>query len=133
MDALYPQILAGHVTAVIASGGLFFLRAVLLNVFGVSWVMAAPVRYLSYAIDTALLTAALMLMTITRQYPFADAWLTAKVALLVLYVVLGSLALKRAPKRSMRIACSTTAIAVFLFVVSIALTHNPLGALSGLR
>ena len=52
--------------------------------------MAAPLRYLSYTIDTVLLTAALMLATILHQYPFVHAWLTVKVLLLVVYVVLGS-------------------------------------------
>ena len=57
--------------------------------------MAAPLRYLSYTIDTVLLTAAMMLSSILRMYPFVHSWLTAKVVLLVVYVVLGSFALKR--------------------------------------
>jgi uncharacterized membrane protein SirB2 len=44
--------------------------------------MAAPLRYLSYTIDTVLLTAALMLTAIVQQYPFVHAWLTVKVVLL---------------------------------------------------
>ena len=52
--------------------------------------MFAPLRYLSYTIDTVLLTAALMLATILHQYPFVHAWLTVKVLLLVVYIVLGS-------------------------------------------
>ena len=34
--------------------------------------MAAPLRFLSYTIDTVLLTAALMLATILHQYPFVQ-------------------------------------------------------------
>jgi uncharacterized membrane protein SirB2 len=78
VETFYPQILTVHVTAVTLSGGLFLIRAMAGNVFGASWVMVPPLRYLSYTIDTVLLTAALMLMTITRQYPIADSWLTAK-------------------------------------------------------
>jgi uncharacterized membrane protein SirB2 len=48
--------------------------------------MAAPLRYLSYSIDTVLLTAALMLATILHQYPFVHGWLTTKVLLLFCYV-----------------------------------------------
>lgn len=40
-------------------------------------------RILSWTIDTTLLSAALMLMTIVRQYPFVHGWLTVKVLLLV--------------------------------------------------
>ena len=44
--------------------------------------MSTPVKLTSYTIDTVLLTAALMLMTVVQQYPFIDAWLTVKVVLL---------------------------------------------------
>ena len=67
---------------------------------GARWHMAAPLRYLSYTIDTVLLTAALMLATMLHQYPFVHGWLTAKVLLLVVYVVLGSYALKRGATRA---------------------------------
>ncbi len=71
----------------------------------------AALRYLSYAIDTTLLTAALMLVTILHQYPFVQAWLTVKVLLLVVYVVLGSLALKRATTRRAQVGCFFAAMA----------------------
>lgn len=132
MEAFYPQILMVHIAAVSLSGALFFARAFAGNVLGGAWTMAAPVRYLSYSIDTTLLTAALMLMTITHQAPFVTAWLTVKVALLVVYVVLGSYALKRGRSRLTRLLCSVGAIAVLLFMASIAVTHDPLGAFSWL-
>jgi uncharacterized membrane protein SirB2 len=56
--------------------------------------MAAPLRFLSYSIDTILLTAALMLLTILPHAVFANGWLAVKLALLVVYVALGSFALK---------------------------------------
>lgn len=86
-------------------------------------------RWLSYAIDTALLTAALMLVTIVHQYPFVHAWLTMKVLLLVIYIVLGALALRRARTRTQRLACFCAALVVYLCIVSIARTHDPLGQL----
>jgi uncharacterized membrane protein SirB2 len=52
---------------------LFFIRGIGLFT-GARWAMAAPLRFLSYIIDTVLLTAALMLMTIVQQYPFVHAW-----------------------------------------------------------
>lgn len=127
MEAFYLEIRTVHIAAVTLSGLLFFTRAVAVNVFGASWTMAAPIRYLSYTIDTILLTAALMLMTIVQQFPFVDAWLTAKVLLLIVYIVLGSYALKRAKTRSARLLCTVAATAVFLFIITIARAHNPLG------
>jgi uncharacterized membrane protein SirB2 len=126
MIELYPQIKAVHVAAVIASGMLFLLRGFAVQL-GAKWAMAAPLRYLSYSIDTVLLTAALMLVTILHQYPFVQGWLTAKVLLLIVYVALGSFALKRGRTRAVRISCWIAALLVYLFIVSIARTHSPLG------
>jgi len=89
----------------------------------------ALLRWLSYAIDSALLTAALMLVTLLHQYPFQQAWLTAKVLLLVIYIVLGVMALRRARSYRARAACFAAAVLVYLFMISIARTHDPLGAL----
>jgi uncharacterized membrane protein SirB2 len=132
VEAFYLEIRTVHIAAVMLSGSLFFIRALCGNLLGAAWTMSTPVRYLSYTIDTTLLTAALMLMTITHQFPFVTPWLTVKVLLLVVYIALGMYALKRAKTRTARLAFSAAAIAVFLFVVSIALTHNPIGALSWL-
>ena len=99
---------------------------------GAKWPMFAPLRYLSYTIDTVLLTAALMLATILHQVPFVHAWLTVKVLLLVVYIVLGTLALKRARTRKARVWCFAAAILVYLFIASVARTHNPLGAFTWL-
>jgi uncharacterized membrane protein SirB2 len=126
MIEFYPQIKSVHIVAVLASGGLFFLRGLLLHL-DISWAMSAPLRYSSYMIDTVLLTAALMLATILHQYPFVHAWLTMKVVLLVFYVVLGSYALKRGPTRRVRVACWVAALALYAFIISVARAHHPAG------
>ena len=126
MLEFYAQIKWAHITAVITSGSLFALRGAG-TLAGARWPMWAPLRYLTYTVDTVLLTAALMLATILHQYPFVHGWLTAKVLLLVLYIVLGTFALKRAGTLRARAWCYLAALAVFLFIVSIARAHNPLG------
>jgi uncharacterized membrane protein SirB2 len=126
MIEFYPQIKLVHVYAVIASGALFALRGGA-QLAGAGWTMAAPLRYLSYTVDTVLLTAALMLATILHQYPFVHGWLTVKVLLLVVYVVLGSLALKRGRTPALRAWCYFAALAVYLFIASVARAHNPWG------
>lgn len=85
-----------------------------------------PLRIVAYAIDTTLLTAALMLTMIIHQYPFVNGWLTVKVLLLIVYIVLGWFAL-RTPLRSRRLICTGAAVVVFLFIYSVARAHNPLG------
>ena len=131
MNEYYSEIRWVHICAVIASGSLFAVRgAGVLS--GARWPMWAPLRYLTYTIDTVLLTAALMLVTILHQYPFVQGWLTVKVLLLVVYVLLGTFALKRASTRKSRALCYVAALAVFLFIASVARTHHPLGALTWL-
>lgn len=131
MIDFYPQIKALHIAAVVASGTLFFVRGAA-TVAGARWVMRAPLRYLSYAIDTVLLAAAVFLAAMLHQYPFVHAWLTAKVLLLLLYIVLGSYALKRGRSRAVRLASWLAALAVYAFIISIAGAHDPGGVFNGL-
>ena len=128
MLEFYPQIKQFHIACVILSGLLFAVRA-LAAVFGARWPMAAPVRYLSYAIDSTLLTAALILLTILPSAVFSNGWLLAKLGVLACYIVLGSFALKRARSTKTRTLCLLGAAAAYLAVVSIALAHHPLGLL----
>jgi uncharacterized membrane protein SirB2 len=133
MIEFYHQIKWVYVAAVLTSGGLFALRGVAMFA-GARWHMAAPLRYLSYTIDTVLLTAAMMLATMLHQYPFVHGWLTVKVSLLVMYVVLGSYALKRGATRVVRGLSFVAALAVYGFIISVARAHDPRGifALFGL-
>ncbi|MBV6417220.1 MAG: hypothetical protein CMLOHMNK_01859 [Steroidobacteraceae bacterium] len=128
MAEFYTQIKWIHVCAVLSSGGLLFLRGLAAHL-GAGWTMAWPLRWLSYTIDTVLFTAALLLVTIVHQYPFVHAWLTVKVLMLAVYIVLGSLALKRGTTRRIRVACWVAALVVYLFIISVARTHDPLGVL----
>lgn len=130
MIEFYPQIRWLHIVAVLASGSLFLLRGLLLQSGRQSLATGAPLRYLSYSIDTALLTAALLLLTILPPAMFANGWLTAKIVLLPVYVVLGSFALKRGRTPRVRQACYLLALLVFGFMFSIARSHHPLGVLA---
>ncbi len=97
MIEFYPQIRLAHVMAVLASGTLFLLRGLLVRAGRGEWALAPLPRYLSYAIDTTLLTAALMLLTILPSAVYANGWLAVKLALLPVYVALGWLALAARP------------------------------------
>jgi uncharacterized membrane protein SirB2 len=127
----YSQIKLAHIVCVILSGSLFSLRG-LYMLAGSGTANHPALRWLSYVIDTALLTTALLLMTILHQYPFVQSWLTVKVLLLMAYIVLGVFALRRGRTRSGRAACFAAAVIVYLVIASVALTHNPFGALRAL-
>jgi uncharacterized membrane protein SirB2 len=130
MLAFYAQIKAVHVAAVLLSGALFLTRGLLVQVGWQRWAMSGPVRYTSYGIDTVLLTAALMLVTILPGATFANHWLTLKLALLVVYVVLGTLALKRAHTPRARTLSFIAALIAYATIIGIARAHHPIGWLS---
>lgn len=131
MEEFYLDIRGIHIGSVILSGSLFLIRVIGHNLMNAKWPMASPLRFLVWSVDTILLTAALMLMTIVQQYPFLDSWLTVKVVLLVAYIVIGWWAF-RAERRKVRLASSLAAIAIYLFIVTVARTHDPLGFLSAI-
>ena len=85
------------------------------------WVRIAP-----HVVDTVLLVSAVALAALSRQYPFVNGWLTAKVIGLVVYIGLGTIALKRGRTRGVRIAAWIAAQAVFFYIVAVAITRQPL-------
>ena len=125
--AWVPQIRQGHVALVGLSGCLFALRGAGV-LAGARWPLHAGLRWASVAIDTLLLTAGVMLWTVLRLSPLRDPWLAAKLLLLVVYIVLGSYALKRARSPAARAGFLLAALLVFATMVSIALTRHPLGS-----
>jgi len=127
MIAFYTQIKAVHVAAVLLSGLLFVTRGLLVQAGWQRWAMSGAARYASYGVDTVLLTAALMLVTILPGAMFANHWLTLKLTLLVVYVVAGTLALKRARTHRARILFFIAALAVYAIMLGIARAHHPLG------
>lgn len=131
MIEFYAQIKSAHIGLAIVSGLLFALRGALVQWGRPALAMAAPTRYLSYGIDTALLTAALMLLNMLPGAVFANGWLAVKLVLLVIYVLLGTYALKRGQSRRTRALCYVAALVVFGCLASVARTHHPLGFLAG--
>lgn len=129
MYEYYALIRWVHIVMVIASGTLFVLRGLAVQ-RNRRWPMTMAVRYLSYGIDSALLAAALMLMVIVQQYPFVHAWLTVKVLLLIVYIVLGSIALKRGRTQRSRRMAFVSALVVYALLISVARYHHPLGFLA---
>ncbi len=120
--ALLKQI---HVTTAAVSSALFFVRGIwMINGsprLGERWVRIVP-----HVNDTLLLAAAIWMTILIHQYPGSHAWLTAKVAGLLVYIGLGTVALKRGKTRRARIAAWLAAQVVFFYIVAVALTRNPL-------
>lgn len=128
MIEFYPEIKWLHIATVIASGLLFVLRGAGVQAQA-AWPMHAAVRYASYSIDTILLTAGVMLATILPGALFANGWLMMKIGLLIVYIGLGSFALKRGRTRNQRLLFLSSAVLVYLVIIAIARAHHPLGPL----
>lgn len=122
----YPQIKWLHVHAVLCSGLIFTLRcgAALL---GATWPQHALARHGSYLVDTTLLAAGLTLFAILPNGVFANGWLAVKLVLVVVYVVLGVLAMRPRRTRPARFGFYLAALATFGCIYGIARMHNPLG------
>ena len=70
---------------------------------GAAWVRSRAARTLPHAVDTVLLLSALALAWKLRLTPGAAPWLVAKIAGLLLYIVLGMLALRPGRPLALRV------------------------------
>ncbi len=115
-----------HVTAVGLSFLLFALRGIWM-LLDSGFLQRRWVRVLPHVIDSLLLIAGLSLAFMLGLYPFVNApWLTAKVLALVLYILLGTVALKRGRTQQVRVGAWVLALLVFGYIVHTAFTKNPL-------
>jgi uncharacterized membrane protein SirB2 len=130
MIEFYLPLRHMHIACAILTVTLFVLRGGLM-IADSPWQRNVVLRYLPHAVDTVLLMTALMLTTVIRQFPFSTGWLTMKVLLLVVYIVLGSIALKRGRTRRIRIAAFVAALLTVAFLLTVARAHDPLGILAG--
>lgn len=129
MSSLYPATLHAHIALVALSVGLFALRWVGVLAGG-RWPMQRRTRVVSVVFDTALLCAGATLWWLLKLHPLQQPWLGTKLILLVLYIVLGTFALKRARRWVGKLFFGLLALAVVAQMVAVAQTRNPLGWLS---
>lgn len=114
-----------HITCVVLSGLGFCLR-------GWWMICESPMRQhrltriWPHFIDTTLLGSALTMAWMSGQYPFVLGWLTAKLFGLLAYIVFGAMALRRGRTRQIRVAYLALALLSYAYIVSVALTRNPL-------
>jgi uncharacterized membrane protein SirB2 len=130
----YATLKLIHVSAVVLSLSGFTARGVG-ALRRASWVRHRLARTIPHLVDTILLLSALGMLWVVRLTPWALPWLRAKIIGLVVYVALGVLALRpsitaRMPRpMPSRLIAWISAILVFGYIVSVAVTKNPLGAI----
>jgi len=118
-----------HVSSVVLSFVGFGVRGVwMINdspLLNKKWVKTFP-----HIVDTALLVSALALVYVMSVPVFQTGWLLVKITALIVYILLGSVALKRGRSKKGRLLAFLLAILVFLFIVSVAMTKSVYGLLS---
>ena len=117
-----------HVGCVVVSLAGFGARGLLMLVDS-RWLSARFVRIAPHVVDTLLLASALWLSWLLGQYPFVHAWLTAKVLGLLVYIALGTVALRRGRSKSVRAVALLGALVAAIYVVAVAVTRDPRGPL----
>lgn len=98
-----------HMTGAYLTVVLLALRLLLDAVGKPDW-RKTPLRWIPHANDTILLVTAIGLLFVTPWMPFVHGWLTAKVFLLIGYIVAGVFALKQTASLPVRIAASVLAL-----------------------
>lgn len=127
--AVYLLLKGLHVGAVIASLAGFAARGVMM-LAGSPLLEHRFVRIAPHVVDSVLLASALALSWGLAQVPFVAPWVTAKVLALVVYIVLGAIALRRGRTRRRRALAFAGALAAAAYIVSVALTRDPRGPLA---
>ena len=121
----YTALKTLHLATIAITLTLFVLRG--------AWMMAdSPrlqarwVRIVPHVNDTLLLVSGFGLAIMLGQYPLVNGWLTAKLFALIVYIVLGTVALKRGKTKRTRIAAWIAALLVLGYIVAVAVAHDPL-------
>lgn len=122
MDYALVKLL--HVSCVVLSISLFVLRGSL-ELFAQPWRQSRLLRMAPHVIDTVLLSSALWMVWRIDQYPFVNAWLTAKVLALLAYIFLGMKALGKNTPASQRPVYFCAALLSVAYIVGVALTRSP--------
>ncbi|MCH8503949.1 MAG: SirB2 family protein [Ectothiorhodospiraceae bacterium] len=110
-----------------ASAGLSLALFILRGIWMLGWpalLQWKPARIVPHVVDTGLLVSAVMLAWMAQQYPFVHGWLTAKVVALVIYILLGTIALKRGPNKLVRLLAGIAAIATFGYILAVAFSKQ---------
>ncbi len=112
-----------HIACAALSISLFVMRGVM-QTAGWPWRQWGWLRVAPHLIDTLLLGAAITLAVQSHQYPITHTWLTAKVVALLLYIGLGTIALRRGASGVLKFRCFLAALAAVSYIVGVAVTRS---------
>ena len=114
-----------HMACALLSITGFFARG-LLMIKDSPLLQARFVKIAPHIIDTVLLVSAIILATQWGLAALQMPWLLAKIVALIVYILLGMVALRRGRTKSARVVAWLAALVVFAYIVSVAVTKNPI-------
>ncbi len=114
-----------HVACAVLSGGGFFIRGILM-IRGSVWLQARMVKVVPHVVDTVLLVSAIALVSQWGWAALQLPWLLAKIVALLVYIVLGVVALRAGRSKRVRVLAWLAAMLVFAYIVAVAMSKNPL-------
>lgn len=121
----YQLLITLHIGTALISLLLFLLRGVWVLRYGQHnrprWM-----KWLPHVNDTILFILGIVLMLTIQQFPFVNAWLTAKLTALVVYILLGMVVMKWARQWRSQFVAWLGALVVFAYMVGVAITKQPL-------
>jgi len=112
----YLTLKSIHATAAALSIAGFVLRYAWM-IAGSALLRSRAAKVLPHIVDTVLLASAILLAVQAGVAPWSAGWLGFKVVALLVYIVLGAIALKRGRARATRIVAGAAAIALFGAIV----------------
>jgi len=83
------------------------------------------VRIAPHVVDTLFLGSGIALVILLQLNIFSQPWLLAKFTGLLVYIVLGTIAMKRGPTLQIRIIALVAALTVFAYIVGVAVARSP--------
>lgn len=114
-----------HITCALLSISGFVGRGILM-IRDSSLLTARWVKISRDVVDTVLLVTAIMLASQWGWSALEMPWVLAKIIALLVYIAFGILAMKPGRSKSVRIFFWLAAMVTFAYIVTVAITRNPL-------
>ena len=120
---MYLLLKIVHIACAIASICGFMLRGY--------WMMTSSdllqqklTRIAPHVIDTLFLLSGIAMLYMLSLNPFTQGWLLAKFGGLIVYILLGTIAIKRGPTLQIRMIAFVGAVSVFAYIAGVALSRS---------
>lgn len=120
---MYLVLKIVHVTCAIATISGFILRSY--------WMMTSSellsrktTRIAPHIIDALFLASGIAMLYLISMNPFSQGWLVAKFAGLIVYVLLGTIAIKRGSTMQIRVISAVAAVSVFCYIAGVAFSRS---------